>query len=146
MLKISIGCDHGGYERKEELKKYLASLNYDVIDCGTYSNESCDYPLFAEKAASYVASGEAKFGIVICTSGEGVCMTANKVKGIRCGIGYNDDVSVMMRKHNDANMIAFSAKHMNLEEIKTRTEMFLSTEFEGGRHQRRVDEISAIEK
>jgi len=146
MLKISIACDHGGFEKKEELKKHLSSLNYEVIDCGTSSIESCDYPLFAEKAAEYVASGTAKFGIVICTTGEGVCITANKVKGIRCGIGYNDDVAVMLRRHNDANMIAFSAKYNTLQEMKDRIELFLSTQFDGGRHQRRVDEISAIEK
>jgi len=146
MLKISIGSDHGGFEKKNLLKDYLISQNYDVIDVGTFSNESCDYPLFAQKAAELVASGEADYGIVVCTTAEGVCMTANKVKGVRCGIGFNDDCAIMMRKHNDANMIAFAAKYFSIEEMEARALAFLKTEFEGGRHQRRVDEIKSLEK
>ena len=113
----------------------------EVIDCGTYTTDSCDYPDFARKAAELVASGEVDKGIVVCTSGEGVMMTANKVRGVRCGMGYNDEVSALMRQHNNANMIAFSQKFMDLEDVKRRTHIFLNTEFEGGRHLRRVEKI-----
>jgi len=145
MLKIAIGCDHGGFLAKEALKSYLTNKGYQVFDEGTDSLESCHYPNFAEKVARRVASKEADFGVLICTSGEGICIAANKVKGIRCGIGYNDEVSKLMRQHNAANIIAFGAKFMSNEEIIQRTEIFLSTDFEGGRHQIRVDLISDLE-
>ncbi len=145
-MKISIGCDHGGFLVKEEVKTYLTSKGYEVVDVGTYNLDSCHYPLFGEAAARKVSSGECEFGVVICTSGEGIMMSANKVKGIRCGLAYNDDVARLMRQHNNANMIAFGAKFMDLEDIKNRLDIFLSTEFEGGRHQTRVDLISNIEK
>jgi ribose 5-phosphate isomerase B len=119
----------------------LKAEGNEVIDCGTYTTDSCDYPDFARKAAELVASGEVDKGIVVCTSGEGVMMTANKVRGVRCGMGYNDEVSALMRQHNNANMIAFSQKFMDLEDVKRRTHIFLNTEFEGGRHLRRVEKI-----
>ena len=144
-MKISIGCDHGGYALKEEVKEYLSSKGYEVLDVGTYSLDSCHYPLFGEAAARKVATGECEYGIVICTSGEGIMMSANKVKGVRCGLAYNDDVARLMRQHNNANMIAFGAKFMELDDVKRRLDIFLNTEFEGGRHQTRVDLISDIE-
>ncbi len=140
-MKLSIGCDHGGYEAKEIVKSYLEKKGYEVIDCGTFSTESCDYPIFAKKAAELVANGEAEKGILICSSGEGVCICANKVKGIRCGIGYNDDVSHLLVEHNHANMIAFGAKFMDINDILHRIDIFLSSEPLGDRHQRRVDLI-----
>ncbi|HBF68012.1 MAG TPA: ribose 5-phosphate isomerase B [Firmicutes bacterium] len=140
-MKISIGSDHAGYLYKEEIKKYLAAKNIEVIDCGTYSQESCDYPIFAKKAALMVANGEADYGILVCSSGEGIMITANKVKGIRCGIGYNDDVARLIKQHNNANMIAFGASFMDLKDVLHRIDIFLNTEFEGGRHLRRVNEI-----
>ena len=140
-MKIAIGCDHGGYTLKEEIKEYLLSKGYKVIDCGTYSLDSCDYPLFGKAAAEKVVSGEVEFGIVVCTSGEGIMMTANKVKGIRCGLAYNDEVTALMRQHNDANMISFGAKFISREDTLRRIDIFLNTPFEGGRHQRRVDLI-----
>ena len=138
-MKISIGCDHGGLNLKNDVVKYLVDKGYEVIDVGTYTLDSCHYPLFGEKAARLVASGECEFGIVICTTGEGIMMTANKVKGIRCGIAYNDDVARLIRQHNNANMISFGAKFMPLEDVTRRIDIFLNTEFEGGRHQIRVD-------
>lgn len=138
---IAIGCDHGGYQRKEEVKEHLASLGHQVIDCGTNSLDSCDYPLFGRQVAALVSEGKANYGIVICTSGEGIMMAANKVKGVRCGIGYNDEVSSLMRQHNNANVISFGAKFMNKEEVLKRVDIFLTTEFEGGRHERRVNLI-----
>lgn len=143
-MKISIGCDHGGYQQKLAVIKYLKEEGYEVIDVGTNSEESCHYPIYGEAAARLVASHECDFGIVICTSGEGIMMAANKVPGIRCGLGYNDDVSRLMRQHNDANMIAFGAKFMSNEEVINRIKIFLNTKFEGGRHALRVDLINKI--
>ncbi len=145
-MKISIGCDHGGLNYKEQLKEFLKNNGYEVIDCGTNDNASCHYPIFAEKAARYVSSKECEFGILICTSGEGVCIAANKIDGVRCGIGYNDDVSRLLRQHNDANMIAFGQAFMDIEDVKKRCLIFLNTKFEGGRHQVRVDLINNLEK
>lgn len=140
-MKISLGSDHAGFAYKEEIKKYLVSKGYEVIDCGTYSTDSCDYPIYAKAAAEKVASGEAKYGVLVCSSAEGIMIAANKVKGIRAGIGYNDDVSRLMRQHNNANMIAFAQNFMKLEDVFHRVDIFLETEFEGGRHERRVNEI-----
>lgn len=146
MLRIAIGSDHGGVDQKDEVVKYLKSKGYEVIDVGTNSHDSCHYPVFGAEVAKRVANKDCDFGIVICTSGEGICMAANKVKGIRCGIGYNDDVARLMRQHNDANVIAFGAKFMDTKDVLKRIDIFLSTEFEGGRHQTRVDMISDLEK
>lgn len=141
---VSLGCDHGGYLLKEEIKKYLSNKGIEVIDVGTDSLESCHYPVFGEKAARLVKDKKADYGILVCTSGEGIMMAANKVKGIRCGIGYNDEVSKLMRQHNNANMIAFGAKFMDKEDVLRRIDIFLNTPFEGGRHQVRVDLIEKI--
>lgn len=140
-MKISLGSDHAGYLAKEEIKKYLLSKGYEVKDVGTHSTDSCDYPIFAKEAANLVSKGEVDYGVLVCSSGEGVMMAANKVKGVRCGLAYNDDVARLIRQHNNANMIAFGANFMKLEDIIKRIDIFLSTDFEGGRHERRVSEI-----
>lgn len=140
-MKVSLASDHAGFNYKEAVKKYLESKNIEVIDCGTFSSDSCDYPIFGKKAAELVQSKEVEYGILICSSGEGIMMTANKVHGIRCGLGYNDDVSRLMRQHNNANMISFGANFMDLNDVFRRIDIFLNTEFEGGRHLRRVNEI-----
>lgn len=140
-MKIVVASDHGGFDYKEQVKAYLESKGHTVIDVGTFSKDSCDYPLFGKEAASKVANKEADFGVLICTSGEGIAIAANKVKGVRAGIGYNDEVSKLMRQHNHANMIAFGAAFMSLEDVKRRVDLFIETPEEGGRHQRRVDEI-----
>ena len=145
MLKIALGSDHGGFAYKEAIKKHLEG-KYEVVDVGTYNEDSCHYPEFGIKAAELVASKECEFGILVCTSGEGIMMSANKVKGIRCGVGYNDDVAMFMRLHNDANMIAFGQKFMELEDVLRRVDIFLSTKFEGGRHAERVKIIADYEK
>ena len=145
-MKIAIGSDHGGYELKEGLKRYLASKGYDVIDVGTYSTESCNYPEFGAKCAKLVADGVCKYGIVVCTTGEGIIMAANKVKGVRAGLAYNVEVAKLMREHNDANVIGFGAKFTTLEEACERTDAFLATEFAGGRHAIRVEMINNLEK
>ena len=140
-MKISLGSDHAGYNAKAEIKKYLIDKGYEVEDVGTNSTDSCDYPVFGRAAAELVANGQVDYGILVCSSGEGIMMTANKVKGVRCGLAYNDDVARLMRQHNNANMIAFGANFMELKDILKRIDIFLSTDFEGGRHERRVLEI-----
>ena len=144
MIKIAIGSDHGGFDYKEKIKKELGK-QYVFIDCGCYKKESCNYAEYAIKTAEVVASGEADFGVLICNSGEGVSIAANKVKGIRCGIGYNDDVACLLREHNDANMIAFGAHFMSYEEVIKRIEIFVNTKFSGERHEIRVDFIKKYE-
>src|SRR5574344_2094219 len=145
-MKIALGSDHAGFAAKEEVKKFLADNKYEVIDVGTYTNESCNYAEFGIKAAELVKSKECEYGVIICGSGEGISIAANKIKGIRCGIGYNDEVSKLLRQHNDANMIAFAGRFMKVEEVLPRVDLFLSTPFEGGRHVTRVEKISALEK
>ncbi len=140
-MVISVASDHGGYLCKQEIIKYLVELGHEVIDCGTNSLDSCDYPDFAKKAANLVANKTAQRGIVICTTGEGVAITVNKIKGIRCGICYNDEVSYLIRAHNDCNMVAFGAKFFSIVDIKRWISIFLTTEFEGGRHIARVKKI-----
>ncbi len=145
-MKIALGSDHAGFNQKNKIKEHLINKGYEVIDVGTNSLDSCDYPIFGIAAANEVASGNAEYGILVCSSGEGIMMSANKVKGIRCGIGYNDDVARLTREHNNANMIAFGATFMNNEDVIRRVDIFLNTEFAGGRHARRVGEIVDAEK
>ena len=140
-MKIVIASDHAGYTYKQEIKTFLKGKGVQVIDVGTNSIESCDYPIFAHEAAKKVASGDADYGVLVCSSGEGIAIAANKVKGIRAGIAYNDDVARLMRQHNNANMIAFGATFMKLPDVLKRIEIFIKTPFEGGRHERRVNEI-----
>ena len=146
MTRIAVGCDHGGLEYKDAIKKHLIEKGYEVIDVGTNSLESCHYPIFGAEVGRKVASGECQFGVVVCTSGEGISIAANKIKGVRCGIAYNDDVARLMRQHNNANVIGFGQKFMALEDVLRRVDIFLNTEFEGGRHQTRVELISELEK
>lgn len=145
-MKIALGSDHAGFNQKNKIKEHLINKGYEVIDVGTNSLDSCDYPIFGIAAAKEVANGNAEYGILVCSSGEGIMMSANKVKGIRCGIGYNDDVARLTREHNNANMIAFGATFMNDEDVIRRVDIFLNTEFAGGRHARRVGEIVDAEK
>jgi len=140
-MKIVVASDHAGFAYKSEIKEFLKSKGIEVLDVGTNSTDSCDYPIFAHAAAEKVASGEAEFGILVCSSGEGIAIAANKNKGIRAGIAYNDEVAGLMRQHNNANMISFGASFMKLPDVLRRIEIFLNTPFEGGRHERRVNEI-----
>jgi ribose 5-phosphate isomerase B len=140
MKKIAIGCDHVGYLYKEKLKEYL-SKEYIVIDVGTFSSESCDYPEYSIKAAELVAAGKCEYGILICKTGEGIMMAANKVGGVRCGVGYNDEVASLMRQHNNANMISFGQAYTTEEELLKRVKIFLNSEFLVGIHDNRVKMI-----
>lgn len=146
MLRIAIGSDHGGVDYKQEVINYLKEKGYEVKNVGTDSHDSCHYPVYGAEVGKLVSKGEADFGIVICTSGEGIAIAANKIKGVRCGLAYNDEVAMLMRQHNNANVISFGAKFMALEDVKRRIDIFISTEFEGGRHATRVDMISDLEK
>ncbi len=145
-MKIAVGSDHGGLEYKNAIAKHLKELGHDVIDVGTYSLDSCHYPLYGAEVGKKVASKECRFGVVVCTSGEGIAMAANKIKGVRCGIAYNDEVARLMRQHNDANVISFGQKFMTLDDVLRRVDIFLNTEFEGGRHLTRVEMINELEK
>jgi len=140
-MRIAIGSDHAGFLAKEEVVKFLKQEGYEVEDVGTYSKDSCDYPIFGRKVGELVASKNCEFGVVICSSGEGIMMAANKIKGIRCGIAYNDQTAELLRQHNDANVISFGANFMDIEDIKRRLKIFLNTDFLGERHLRRVNLI-----
>ena len=145
-MKISIGSDHGGYALKQELIAYLQEQGHEVKDFGCHDTSSCDYPDFGEAAARAVASGECERGIVVCTTGIGISISANKVKGIRCALCSEPYSAEMTRRHNDANMLAMGAGFTGAMMAKRIVDVFLSTQFEGGRHQRRVDKIAAIEE
>ena len=145
-MKISIACDHGGYDLKESLKKWLNENNYEVIDYGTNSKDSCDYPDFGRLASEAVRDNLVDRGIVICTTGIGMSIVANKVKGVRCALVSNTEGASLTRRHNDSNVLALGAKFTDDALAKEITKIWLETEFEGGRHQRRVDKIMDIEK
>ena len=143
-MKISIGSDHGGYALKQEIAEYLRQQGHEVVDCGCHSTESCDYPDFAAAAAKAVASGQCDRGVVICSTGIGISIAANKVPGIRCALCGDIYSAEMTRRHNNANMLAMGA-HLTAPVLaKKILDVFLSTEFEGGRHQRRIDKIDHI--
>ena len=144
-MKIAIACDHGGYALKEAVKAHLTEKGYEAVDFGTNSTESCDYPDFAAPAAKAVAAGECEKGIVICTTGIGVSIVANKVKGIRCALCSDPLSAEMTRRHNDTNMLAMGAGIIGQKLAMDIVDIWLATEFEGGRHQRRVDKIMALE-
>lgn len=144
-MKIALGSDHGGYALKGEILKLLEEKGIEYKDFGCYSTESCDYPIFGEAAARAVASGEYEFGIVICTTGIGISIAANKVRGVRCAHCADTLEAELCRRHNNANMIAIGAGFTGHKLACAMVEKFLSTEFEGGRHARRVGELDAIE-
>ena len=144
-MKIAIGCDHGGYLLKQDVLIWLEEHDIDVEDFGCYSRESVDYPAYGEKVGRAVASGEADFGIVICTTGIGISIAANKVKGIRCAHCTDVLSAEMTRRHNNANVLAMGAGLTGTNVALRMVEVFLNSEFEGGRHQRRVDLLDAIE-
>ena len=140
-ISIAIAGDHAGYEYKEQLKKDLENKGYSIKDFGTYSNESSDYPDYAHPLAVAVEKGEFNFGITLCGSGNGISMTANKHQGIRSALCWNVEISKLARLHNDANVCSLPARFLSYDLAKEIVDIFLNTEFEGGRHQRRVDKI-----
>ena len=145
-MKIVIANDHAATDLKFEIKEYIESLGHEVINIGTDSNESCHYPEYGAKAARMVAAGSADLGVLICGTGVGISLAANKVKGIRCGVCSEATTARLIKQHNNANMIAFGARIVSNELAKDIVKAFLEAEFEGGgRHQQRIDMISAIE-
>ncbi len=141
-IKVALGSDHGGFSYKEAIKKHLLERGFEVEDFGTDSTSSCDYPIYGKAAAEAVASKKADLGVLVCTSGEGISIAANKVPGVRCGIGYDDVATGKTREHNNANMIAFGQAYMKLEDVLRRVDIFLSEVFSIlEKHHRRVDEI-----
>lgn len=141
-MKVSIGCDHGGYDLKEEIKKHLIERGIEVVDVGCDRKERCDYPIYGREAALKVADKTCDKGIVICTTGIGISITANKVKGIRCALCSEPLSAKMTRLHNDANMLAMGAALIGLNMAKEITDTFLDTPFSGDeRHQKRIDLI-----
>lgn len=145
-MKIVLGCDHGGYELKEIIKEHLMKKDYYVLDVGTYSIESVDYPDFGKEAAEAVIRKEADRGIVICGTGIGISIAANKVKGIRCALCTDEYMAKMSRMHNNANMLALGNRVIGRGLALNIVDSWISTEFEGGRHENRVNKIMEIER
>ena len=139
---IVIGCDHAGFEYKEAIKAMLQEKGWTVTDKGTYSQDSTDYPDYAHPVATMVHEGTAAAGVLICGSGNGVCMTANKHQGVRAALCWNEELAALARQHNNANVLCLPARFVDIALAKRMTETFLSTAFEGGRHQKRVGKMA----
>ena len=140
--RIVIGADHAGYELKEVLKNFLEKHGWKVMDVGTHSDDSTDYPDYAHPLAEEVSEDDDSLGILICGSANGVSMTANKHQKIRAGIAWNEEVAELARTHNNANVLSLPARYIDVEQAKRIVESFLQAEFEGGRHERRVNKIN----
>ena len=145
-MRIAIGSDHAGYELKSAVGTLLAGDGHDVEDVGTDSTESVDYPDFAAAAAEMVAEGEADRAVIVCGSGVGVSIVANKLDGVRAVNAHDPDEAEMSRRHNDANVLTLSGRRLEPGDAEPIVERFLATDFEGGRHARRVEKIAAIER
>lgn len=140
--KIALGSDHAGFELKEKVKVFLQNRGFEINDYGTHSTESADYPDFAHPLAAAVEKGEYPLGVLICGSGNGVAMAANKHQGIRAAICWNEELATLARQHNDANVLCLPARFINPALAEKIVDQFFNSSFEGGRHQRRVDKIS----
>lgn len=146
-MKIVVGSDHAGFEHKEKISELISSLGHEVIDAGTDSTNSVDYPDYGEKGAREVSCGRAELGILICGTGIGICMAANKVKGIRGAVCWNEETARLSRQHNDANVLCMGARSISIEDALKITRVFLETPAsEDERHQRRVSKITSIEE
>ena len=141
---IAIGSDHAGFDYKVEIVKWLTEKGYKVADKGVDENKSVDYPDYAHPVADAVENGEVAFGILLCGSANGVCITANKHQGIRAGLSFEPEVAKLIRQHNDANIIGIPARFVSLDVAKQMIELFIETPFEGGRHQTRVNKIACV--
>lgn len=142
--RIAIGGDHAGFSMKEYIKQKISKLGYEFEDFGPYSDEKIDYPDVAHPLAKSIQSGNLKFGILICGSGNGVAMVANKYPNIRAAVCWNEEITKLARMHNDANIITLPARFITLEEAVCFVTLFLTTEFEGGRHIKRIEKIAPI--
>lgn len=143
-MKIPIGSDHAGFPAKEIVKQILLDLGHEPLDQGTFSADSVDYPDYGFKVASMVGKGDYELGILLCGSGQGMCMTANKVDRVRAALVYNDEVAKLTRQHNNANVMCLPGRSLSEAELRTIVKNFLETPFEGGRHERRVQKIHDI--
>ncbi len=144
-MRIAIGADHAGFHFKEDIKDYLEQQDYEIKDFGTDSAESADYPYIAVRVAREVSSGKARFGILVCGSGVGMTIVANKIPDIRCASCYSEPLARMSRQHNDANILSLAARYTNFQEAKKIITAFLETDFDaGGRHERRVKQIHSL--
>ena len=143
---IAIGCDHGGYYLKQDIIDFLEKNGYEYKDYGTYSDESCDYPVYAKKVAHAVADGECEKGILICGTGVGISIAANKVRGVRAAVCSDVTTAHLVKEHNNANIIAFGARIVGLELAKDIVKSYLEAEFLGGRHEARIAMIHEIEE
>lgn len=141
-MKIVIGCDHAGFSHKDPIIRFLKKKGIEVIDKGTDSADSVDYPDFVHPVAKTMENGEATLGILICGSGNGVAMTANKHQNIRAALCWKREIAALARQHNDANIICIPARFVSVRMAKDMVDLFITTTFEGGRHQRRVNKIS----
>jgi ribose 5-phosphate isomerase B len=145
-MKVSVASDHAGYELKEAVKRHLAAAGHEVVDFGTNSTASTDYPDYATPAARAVASGEVERGVFICGSGQGMVMTANKVRGVRAALAWHPEVARLSRQHNDANVLALPARFIGTEEALETVDVWMDAEFEGGRHIPRVEKMMKAEE
>ncbi len=145
-MRIALGSDHAGYELKEHVKAFLEKMGVEVIDVGTHSMESVDYPDYAEAVCDRLISGDADYGILMCGTGLGMSIAANKFKGIRAALCLFPDMARLARAHNDANVLVMAGRMMGKELAEWTVKAFLDTEFEGGRHKRRLEKISKLEK
>jgi ribose 5-phosphate isomerase B len=145
-MKIALAADHAGYEEKEKLKKTLDELGVQYDDLGTTSTESVDYPDYAKKVGEAVARGDADQGLLICGSGTGMAIAANKVPGVRAAVAWNEEIAQLAREHNDANVLSLSARYISDDENAKIVKAWFGAHFDEGRHKRRVDKINAIEK
>ncbi len=143
-MTIAVGSDHGGFALKTAVIAHLKGRGYEVLDMGTHSEESVDYPIYGQKTAEAVAEGKADLGVVCCGTGIGIGIAANKVHGIRCATITNEYMAEMTKRHNNANMIALGGRILETELALKLVDIWLDTEFEGGRHQRRVDMLDAM--
>lgn len=145
-MKIGFGNDHAALAMKTELMTFLEEQGYEIVDYGTYAEESCDYPVYGERVANAVVSGEVDLGILICGTGVGISLAANKVKGVRCVVCSEPYSAKLSRQHNNTNILAFGARVIGIEMAKLIVTEWLNAEFMGGRHQKRVDMLTAIEQ
>jgi ribose 5-phosphate isomerase B len=144
-MRIAIGSDHAGFHLKRALIEHLEKSGHDVIDCGATSDERVDYPEFGAAVGRTVISGEAERGVAICGSGIGICMAANKVPHVRAGVAYDSETAKLMREHNDAQVICFGERLTDAKTAIAALDVFLATEFAGGRHQGRVEQLSNLD-
>ena len=144
-MKIALAADHAGYEEKEKIKTTLDEIGVEYDDLGTDSEESVDYPDFARKVGEAVARGDYEQGVLVCGSGTGMAITANKVRGVRAAVAWNEETARLARQHNDANVLSIGARTTPEEEIPKIVKSWFAADFEGGRHERRVEKISEVE-